>query len=149
MQFVQTVQSFDDAYNRAGTKRLRAATEAANRLHSSPLLQSIVNNMKMHDAQGNTKLDDDAGSNIVYYDSDPEDSRQHNKDKGPRKIVQAKREQRNNGNENDGVTLTSQPPTPPRTLLGLEDVITPTKISKKLDEETIVEIVQVSLSCLQ
>ena len=141
MQFVQTVQSFDDAYNRAGTKRLRAATEAANRLHSSALLKSIVNNMRMHDEQGNTKIDDDASSNVVYYDSDPEDSRPHNTDKGPRKIVQVKEGQRHGEVENQNGGMT--PPLPSRTLVGLEDVITPMKISKKLDEETIVEIVQV------
>ena len=149
MQFVQTVQSFDDAYNRAGTKKLRAATEAANRLHTSPLLQSIVNNMKIHDAQGNTKVDDDVNINVVYYDSDPEDSRPHNTDKGPRRIVQAKRDLCSSGDKTYDVTMTSQSPPSSRTLVGLEDVITPMKISKKLDEDTIVEIVQVRIFRLE
>jgi hypothetical protein len=135
MQFVQTVQSFDDAYNRTGTKKLRAATEAANRLHTSPLLQSIVGNMRMHDVEGNTKLDDDT-SHVVYYDSDPEDSRPHNADKGPRKMVQSNTPRKGIGDDN---SVTTQP----KNLVSLDEVVAPMKISKKLDEETIVEIVQV------
>jgi hypothetical protein len=133
MQFVQTVQSFDDAYTRAaGTKKLRAATEAANLLHSSPLLQSIVSRMKMHDTDGNSKPEEI----VVYYDSDPEDSRPRNVNRGPRKVA-ADRQLR----ELDSTNVDR-----PKALsgIGMEDIGTSMKISRKLDEETIVEIVQVS-----
>jgi hypothetical protein len=140
MQFVQTVQSFDDAYNRAGTKKLRAATEAANRLHTSPLLQSIVRSMKMHDADGNSTIEENDNNNVVYYDSDPEDSRPRNATKGPRRIVQTIYQQ-----QSDQI-MDEMTDSPRGALAGMDDIISPIKISKKLDEETIVEIVQVSVT---
>lgn len=131
MHFVQTVQSFDDAYTRVGgTKKLRAATEAANRFHSSPLLSSIVGSMKMHDPDGHSKEEE-----VVYYDSDPEDSRPRTADKGPRQIA-ADRLNKVAGTI-DGHRHSAL------SGVGFEEIGTSKKVSRKLDEETIVEIVQV------
>lgn len=136
MQFVQTVQSFDDAYTRAGgTKKLRVATEAANLFHSSPLLNSIVGSMRLHDPDGQSKKDDD---DVVFYDSDPEDSRPHHRtaDRGPRQVAADR--------------LNKAPDTNCRVHhralsgVGFEEIGTTRKVSRKLDEEAIVEIVQVS-----
>lgn len=132
MHFVQTVQSFDDVYTReGGSKKLRAATEAANRFHSSPLLQSIVESMKMHDPNGYSKEDE-----VVYYDSDPEDSRPRTANKGLR---QSAADRLNKASDSKDVQQRSA-----LSGVGFEDIGTVKKVSRKLDEETIVEIVHVS-----
>jgi hypothetical protein len=132
MYFVQTVQSFDDAYTRSGgTKKLRAATEAANRFHSSPLLQSIVGSMTLHDPNGYSKEDE-----VVYYDSDPEDSRTRTARKGPRQIAADRLNHPSETKDGHHHRALSG--------VGFEDIGTSKKLSRKLDEETIVEIVHVS-----
>lgn len=133
MHFVQTVQSFDDAYTRVGgTKKLRAANEAANRFHSSPLLKSIVDSMVMHDPDGHSRDEE-----IAYYDSDPEDSRPLSADKGPRQMA-ADRLNRTHETKIDGHYVGAL------NGVGFEDIGTNKKVSRKIDEEAIVEIVQVS-----
>jgi hypothetical protein len=132
MRFVQTVQSFDDVYTRAsGTKKLRAATEAANRFHSSPLLSSIVGSMMMHDPDGHSKEEE-----IAYYDSDPEDARPSTTKRGPRQVAAARQ---NEASETRGGYHH-------RALsgVGFEEIGTNKRVSRKIDEEAIVEIVQVS-----
>jgi len=132
MRFIQTVQSFDDAYARSvGTKKLKAATEAANRFHASALLQSVIGNMKMHDTNGNSK-DDEEG--VAFYDSDPEDSRPSNAKKGPRQVAAT-------CNQN---TTQTMPQYQLSSCPGFDEIGSGKKVSKKLDEETIVDIVQVS-----
>jgi hypothetical protein len=130
MRFVQTVQSFDDAYNReAGTKKLRAATEAANLLHGSALLRSITQSMKMHGPEGLPEDD------VAYYDSDPEDLRPRHRNQGPRKVAADRQQQ-----DLDHTPIVDRPTA--WSGIGMEDC-TAAKISKKLDEGTIVEMVQV------
>jgi hypothetical protein len=134
MYFVKTVQSFDDAYTRlGGSRRLKATTKAANQLHSSPLLRSIVERMTMHDPNGDFL--EDKEENVVYYDSDPEDIRPRTSQIGPRRAVA---EKVNGKIEAEGTHI--------RNLsgVGFDNIGSTKKISKKLDEETIVEIVHVS-----
>jgi hypothetical protein len=133
MRFVQTVQSFDDAYAKAGgTKKLKAATEAANLFHSSALLQTVIASMKTHDPDSK----DINEEGVAFYDSDPEDSRPRNSNKCLRRVSAI---------ENQGKTahfhqLSGYP--------GFDEIGSGRKVSKKLDEDTIVDIVQVSTVCV-
>lgn len=136
MQFVQTVCSFDDIYHsRNGrSQKLRVATEAADRFHSSPLLKSVVGNMTMHDQSGFTKemnVDE-----VVYYDSDPEDVRPRtNQDKAPRRAVVDRLHE--DASDNLKANWRQQA----LTGNGFDEIGTTKRLSKKLDDEVIVEIV--------
>ena len=138
MQFVQTVQSFDDVYARsAGTKKLKAATRAANRFHSSALLQTVVGNMKMHDTNGNS-VEEEGG--VAFYDSDPEDSRHRNSKKGPRQLAASRIQITNDA------TPAACHHHHALSNVGFDEIGSGKKVSKRLDEETIVDIVHVSTS---
>lgn len=129
MSAIRTTQSFDDA------KLLpKIADKAANELHSSPLLDSLVSNMmnqwsveaKVDSPNGVTKTEEDS----VYYDSDPEDSRPRTMHHGPRNV----RPQRD-APDNDAVSR-------PKALDGFGIERVDAKLSKKTDEDTIKEVVQ-------
>lgn len=136
MRFVQTVQSFDDAYARTGgTIKLKAATEAANQFHSSALLQTVVAKMKIQYPIGNSK--DDEG--VAFYDSDPEDSRPRNSNKGPRQVAASYNQ--NYNQKAYGHQLSGYP--------GFDEIGAGRNVSRKLDEETIVDMVQVRTECFR
>jgi hypothetical protein len=136
MHFVQTVRSFDDAYSNSGVSRkLRAATEAADRFHSSPLLQRLVEDLAMHDLDGDAAGKDE----VAYYDSDPEDVRPRTIRRGPRRVAaerfNCKKEEEENENQGQHQRALSG---------GLFDELGSSgKLSRKLDEDTIIEIVHV------
>jgi hypothetical protein len=139
MQFVQTVRSFDDAYyaRKGKGQKLRVATEAADRFHTSPLLKSVVESMTIHDTYANTQ--EVPTEDVAYYDSDPEDIRPrttHNK--APRRVVA---DRVADVCEEDVKSSWRQ-----HALSGtaFEDIGTTKKLSRKLDEDAIVEMVHVS-----
>ena len=140
MQFVQTVCSFDDIYHsRNGrSQKLRVATEVADRFHSSPLLKSVVGNMTMHDNHGYAK-EMNTDDEVVYYDSDPEDVRPRmSQSKAPRRVVV----DQINQEAPDELKATWRQQALSGT--GFDEIGTTKRLSKKLDEEVIVEIVHVS-----
>lgn len=124
MQYVQTTKSFDDA-KVLGSKT--KASKAVEQFHSSALLQSVVGTMMMSSPE---KEDDEE---VAYYDSDPEDARPRTMHKRcPRQAELCKKESHSEGE------------LPPKKTGSAFDKIKSTKrVSKKLDEETIVQIVQV------
>jgi len=138
MEFVQTTQSFDEIDNRADRaerlKRSKAASmcAGADRFHNSPLLQQVISNMMMHDCDSiSTPVDEE----VAYYDSDPEDSRPRTMYRGPRRVA-AERENslHNDAAKSHGILSSA----------GFERVGSSKRVSKKLGEEVIVDIVQVS-----
>jgi hypothetical protein len=83
--FLRATQSFDDAY----LPKLAAANSAAQQLHVSPLLESLVDNMINYAAvMDAAPVDQETPKEeeSVYYDSDPEDSRPRTMHRGPRKL---------------------------------------------------------------
>jgi hypothetical protein len=131
MHFIKTTQSYDDI-DRIGGNKMKAATEAADRFHTSALLQHVVENMMLHDR----KVESDE-EEVAYYDSDPEDARQRTMNRGPRRVSADRLNKMSDSSVQNR----------PRALsgAGLERVGSSKKVSKKLDEDIIVEIVQVSL----
>ena len=127
MHFVQTTQSFDDA-------NLKAVSQAADRFHSSALLQHVVDTMMLNDSSGSEPEE------IAFYDSDPEDIKPRAIHRHRPRRVEADRLNTNNlgHSEEKGV----------RTLSSGLGVIPTTKKVKKLDEDAIVDIVQVSSTCV-
>eukprot|EP00977_Amphora_coffeiformis_P006311 scaffold1352_cov180-Amphora_coffeaeformis.AAC.1 len=128
--YIRTTQSFDDA------KFLpKLADNAAQKLHSSPLLDSLVTNMMSHWANDGTN--GTATKNMsqeeesVYYDSDPEDSRPRTLHHGPRKIqaLVAKDTDQKEASR-------------PKVLDGSGIDRMNAKLGKRADEDTVREIVQ-------
>jgi hypothetical protein len=138
MHFVQTTQSFDDASRTGKGRKDKAATEVANRFHTSALLQHVVGNMMFSD-QGISV--EEAEEEVAYYDSDPEDARPRTMKKGPRR-VSAERLNRVEDEKEES------PRHQALSGVGFENVTSNKKVSKRLDEEVIVEIVQVRVSCV-
>ena len=120
MHFVQTTQSYDDI-DRNGQKSLGLASkEVSDRFHASDLLKSVVDTM-MHTKDQQTNME------VAYYDSDPEDSRPRTLHKGPRRITAER--------ANEVASMKPRKVVKPR--------VRPSKrVSRRMDEETIVEIVQ-------
>jgi hypothetical protein len=133
MHFVQTTQSFDDSNRTGNSQKDKAATEVANSFHTSALLKHVVGNMMVSDQSSPVEEE------VAYYDSDPEDVRPRTMQKGPRRIsaellnrVEDEKEESPRHQALSGV--------------GFESLTSNKKISKKLDEDVIVEIVQVRVS---
>jgi hypothetical protein len=118
---LQTTQSFDDA------RMLKSASlekEVANQFHSSALLKHVVGNMMLSSP---AEQDDE----VAFYDSDPEDARSKTL-KDPRQVTAESRRK-------------SKSVRPARALSGpgFEKIKGSNKrVSRKLDEDTIVQIVQ-------
>lgn len=130
MQFVQTVHSFDGVYTQQhGSKRLRAATKAANVFHSSDLLKSVVKNMTMHDTNGESRDEDDG---TLYYDSDPEDIRPRSEGKAPRSAAL----------KNDVALTSAGKDRDIDEAPSFDDSSAARRISGNVDEDFIVEIVR-------
>ena len=127
MHFVQTTQSFDDAAHHP--TRLKAASEAAQMLHSSPLLQHVVGTMTVN--QGGVKpgqVDD-----VAYYDSDPEDVKPRSIHKrAPRRVAAERQSMEKLASNNIGQKLNSA---------YLEKIPSHKKV-RRLDEDAVVDIVQ-------
>lgn len=139
MHFVQTTQSFDDASRSGKGRKVKAASEVANRFHSSALLHHIVGNMAV---SGPTGPAEEPEEDVAYYDSDPEDARQRTMKRGPRRVTA----DRLNKVEPD---LEPSPRAQALEGVGFENIGSSKKVSKKLDEDVIVEIVQVRVFCVQ
>ena len=123
-QYVQTAHSFDGSGN-SNTRRLKMATKAVHVLHTSPLLHSIVGNMDVDE----NRQDVDA----CYYDSDPEDYRPRTEK--PRKAA-AEEFEAAAIDEQDKRALNS---------IDFEKIGSQNRISRKVDDETISDIVHVSV----
>jgi len=128
--FIRTTQSFDDA------KFLpKLADSAAQKLHSSPLLDSLVTNMMSHWANegttGSSAKEMSQEDESVYYDSDPEDSRPRTLHHGPRKIQTLIPEDPD-----------SQEISRPKVLDGSGIDRMNAKLGKRADEDSVKEIVQ-------
>ncbi len=127
--YVQTTQSFDDV-KFFGNKELKTAAE---RFHSSALLQSLIGNMAM-------PVPPVKEEEVAYYDSDPEDARSQTMHKrGPRKVGVEKSHRQTSSSSSVGGTSRR------RALSGggFDKVTTSKRLSKKLEEETISQLVQV------
>lgn len=133
MHFVHTTQSFDDASRTGKGRKDKAATAVANRFHTSALLRHVVGNMMVSD-QGISV--EEVEEEVAYYDSDPEDSRPRTMKKGPRR-VSAERLNRVEDAKDES------PRHQALSGVGFENITSNKKVSKKLDEDVIVEIVQV------
>jgi hypothetical protein len=138
MHFVQTTQSFDDTSRTGKGRKDKAATEVANSFHTSALLKHVVGNMMVSD-QSNPE--EEVEEEVAYYDSDPEDARPRTMKKGPRRIS-AERLNRVEDEKEES------PRHQALSGVGFENVTSNKKVSKRLDEEVIVEIVQVRVSCV-
>jgi hypothetical protein len=138
MHFVQTTQSFDDVSRTGKGRKDKAATEVANRFHTSALLQHVVGNMMVSD-QGISV--EEVEEEVAYYDSDPEDARPRTMKKGPRRVSAERLNRVEDEKE-------ASPRHQALSGVGFENVTSNKKVSKKLDEEVIVEIVQVRVSCV-
>jgi len=123
MHYIQTTQSFDDA------KYLKTvATTAADQLHSSPLLQHIMDTMLLSDVEEKQDTPD-----VVYYDSDPEDMKPRQlQNRGPRRVTAEFEKE-----------LESVPHCKSTEQMSSLNKIPLSKKVRKLDEDAIVEIVQV------
>lgn len=119
MQAIRSVKSFDST---AIGKQRRAADEAANQIHSSPLMGSLVGRMALYDDNGGTK----ESGGCLYYDSDPEDYRTQTRK--PRN-VHAASESFEERSMFHGVDF--------------QKVGFASRLSRKLDDETIRDISQV------
>lgn len=133
MYFVQTTQSFDDMSRSGKGRKVKAATDVANSFHTSALLKHVVGNMMMPDQSGPVQEEKEE---VAYYDSDPEDARPRTMKKGPRRVT-ADRLNRVEGNDE------KSPRHEALSGVGFENLTSNKKVSKKLDEEVIVEMVQV------
>lgn len=124
MQYLQTAESFEGT----GAKRARItmAARAADALHTSPLLNSIVGNMDTYES----RQDDQA----CYYDSDPEDYRPRTS-KPRRAAAVAEKFDDMQHHDDMGEALDS---------IDFKQIGSQNRISRKVDEETISEIVRVS-----
>lgn len=130
MHFVQTTQSFDDARHYSSKPPLKVANQAAQRLHSSPLLQHVIQSMKVSD--GHTV---ESTENVDFYDSDPEDVKPRTlTSRGPRQAAADRLNvvEKNNIKNNDKAMSANF----------LEQIPFDKKV-KKLDEDAVVDVVQV------
>lgn len=127
MNNVQTVKSFDDS-NIICSKRVRATNKAADKFHSSALLNQVVGSMLMGGA-------DTSIGEVAYYDSDPEDVRARTlRTRGPRQVeAELKQAKSTEGDKANPIVL----------FTGFETVKSTKRVSKKLDEDSIVQMVQV------
>jgi hypothetical protein len=137
MHFVQTTQSFDDMSRTGKGRKDKAATEIANHFHTSALLKHVVGNMMVSDQSSPGELEEE----VAYYDSDPEDARPRTMKKGPRRIS-AERLNRVEDEKEES------PRHQALSGVGFENLTSNRKVSKKLDEDVIVEMVQVRVSCV-
>lgn len=122
---LQTTQSFDDAKQ---LKSKQFESKVVSQLHSSALLKHIVGNMMM-----SSPTQEEEGA-VAFYDSDPEDARPKAlSKKDPRQITADCRKR-------EAVIRDK----PVRALIGpgFDKVKSSKRVSKKLDEDTIVQIVQ-------
>jgi len=123
---VQTTRSFDDTKLLSGGK----ADEAVERFHSSALLQHVMGTMISQQTVAEEEEDD-----VKYYDSDPEDARPRTLH---RKCPRQARAEMDHAESTDSETITSRP-----IPSGFEKIKSTKRVSKKLDEDSIVQIVQV------
>ena len=129
MKFLSKAQSFDDAQILSSQRRqLQATTKGAEKLHASPLINNIVQALAL-DEPGTTSNE---GEEVAYYDSDPEDMEP--REPSDRGLVYFDRIDRARQvvSKSEG----------PMKASGLDKIPLGKKV-KKLDEESVVEIVQV------
>jgi hypothetical protein len=128
--FLRATQSFDDAY----LPKLAAANSAAQQLHVSPLLESLVDNMINYAAvMDAAPVDQETPKEeeSVYYDSDPEDSRPRTMHRGPRKLKALI-------GKDEIPEVTHRAPLQD----GLGSERNDVKLGRRLDEDSIKEVVQ-------
>jgi hypothetical protein len=129
LPYVQTSRSFnDEAFSR---RRAKVAEEGASQFHSSVLFRHVVGSATM-------KPDPLPDDELVYYDSDPEDSRSQSLFRKCPRQVQAQLANKSQG----AVELTTFPA--PSADTGFSKVKSIRRVSKKLEEDVIIQIVQVS-----
>ena len=130
MHYIKTTQSFDDA-DPFSTKS-RAALKAADQFHSSALLKHVVDAMMLNESDETT-----SGDEVAFYDSDPEDIRPRTiRKRGPRRV------------EADRLNTQLNESSSPRARTRSLDKIPSKRRVKKLDEDVIKDIVQVSFATL-
>jgi hypothetical protein len=129
MKFPPRAQSFDDAQIYSSRRRQQQATsKGAEKLHASPLIQNIVQALALDEPQNASN----EGEEVVYYDSDPEDMEP--REPSDRGLVYFDRIDRARQ-----ILSKSDAPFKAR---GLDKIPLGKKV-KKLDEASVVEIVQV------
>lgn len=123
-QELQTTQSCDDL-DRRGYSSQKATKDIIDQFHASALLQTVVGTME----SGAVEVSDDGSED--FYDSDPEDSRPVATTRNPRQII-----------FNSSKTLPK--PRRHRALsgTGIERQGPGKRISKSIDEEAVVQLVQ-------
>lgn len=132
MKFLSRAQSFDDAHIFSSQRRQQQATsKGAEKLHASPLIQNIVEALAL-DEPGAVSSE---GEEVAYYDSDPEDMEP--RAASDRGLVYFDRIDR-------ARQVVSKPECHLKTR-GLDKIPLGKKV-KKLDEESVVDIVQVSFN---
>ena len=120
MHTIKTTQSFNDAQ-----PRLKITNRAANQFLGSDLLSSVVNTMNQTIPDPTPSSQDE--EDIVYYDSDPEDTRERTMTRGPRRVSADIRNVRDE--------------TLPNKTADFGKVRK--KLSRKIDEDVVKDIVQV------
>jgi hypothetical protein len=129
MKFPPRAQSFDDAQIYSTQRRQQQATlKGAEKLHASPLIQNIVQALALDEPRNSLN----EGEEVVYYDSDPEDMEP--REPSDRGLVYFDRIDR-------ARQILSKSDAPFRAK-GLDKIPLGKKV-KKLDEASVVEIVQV------
>jgi hypothetical protein len=129
MQFVQTINSNDDI-DRAGRwkrKVKRFASATGDQLDSSVFLHNVVGNITSEDTNESDE------SEVLFYDSDPEYTRERSLRRGPRRAI-AERENALKGANRKRGTLSGVPMN--RLNIG--------RRWKKMDDDLITEIIEVS-----
>jgi hypothetical protein len=131
LPYVQTSRSFNEEsiYRR----RAKVAEEGASQFHSSVLFRHVIGSA--HAKPDLLPTDDDE---VVYYDSDPEDARSHSLFRKCPRQVEAQY-------KNKTPPATAVPNVPPSYVAdsGFGKVKSIRRVSKKLEEDVIIQIVQV------
>ncbi|GAX25568.1 hypothetical protein FisN_28Hh037 [Fistulifera solaris] len=132
MKLPPRAQSFDDAQIYSSQRRQQQATlKGAEKLHASPLIQNIVQALALDEPQNTSN----EGEEVAYYDSDPEDMEP--REPSDRGLVYFDRIDR-------ARQILSKSDSPFKAR-GLDKIPLGKKV-KKLDEASVVEIVQTMLN---
>lgn len=127
MPYIQTTRSFNDEtiYRRQAQQ---VAEEGASLFHSSGLLQHVVGSMRVIPQAPSE-------DEVVYYDSDPEDARSHSLyRKCPRQVAAQLH------NQGKAVSPLKAPAPVETSFAKIKSI---RRVSKKLEEDVIVQMVQV------
>jgi len=138
MHVIKTTHSFDDNRLSRRNPKQTAANEAADQFHASALLQTLVESM-VYDSQDVAKMVEKKDKDEeVFYDSDPEDARPRRTRQDPRRVSAELQ------NQMDDSSVTKNTPSQRLALsgAGFDRVKSNKKVSKRMDEDAVIEIVQ-------